>query len=171
MSGSGSTSDEIVRVGGPLPRIRAATPLERRLVRIVWRSGEEKIVDLAPALASRRLYIPLREDDALFRTLRVSEFGDAIEWDGGLDFSAVWLDRLPSHEFDNQAFRQAMDQLGLSLEGMAAQLEISRRLVADYRKDKPIPRHIALATQYLVDRHAGTGAYPNNQSLSALTGR
>jgi hypothetical protein len=36
---------------------------------------------------------------------------------------------------------------------MAAALEISRRLVADYRKDKPIPRHIALATRYLIEHH------------------
>ncbi|MFB9952628.1 hypothetical protein ACFFP0_27600 [Rhizobium puerariae] len=42
----------------------------------------------------------------------------------------------------------------MSLEGMASALEISRRLVADYRKDKPIPRHVALATRYLVE-HRG----------------
>lgn len=149
-------SDEIIRVGNPLPRIASAEPVGRRLVRITWRSGEQQTVDLAPVLASRRIYIPLRDNDELFRTLRVSEFGDAIEWDGGIDLSAVWIKRLPPYDFDNQAFRQAMEQLGLSLDGMAAQLEISRRQVADYRKDKPIPRHIALATQYLVDHHGET---------------
>lgn len=146
---------DIVVAGAPLPRIEAATPLDERKVAIVWRGGGTKTVDLAPALNSRRIYIPLRDDDDLFRTLRVSEYGDAIEWDGGLDFSAVWIDRLPSLDFDNAAFRNAMYRLGLSLDGMAAQLEISRRLVADYRKDKPIPRHIALATRYLIEHGGG----------------
>ncbi|MDC7789809.1 DUF2442 domain-containing protein [Rhodoplanes sp. TEM] len=152
MNGAASTNDEVVRVGPALPRIAAATPLDGRKVAVTWRSGETRIVDLAPALESRRIYIPLRADDALFRTLRVSAHGDAIEWDGGLDVSAIWLDRLPPVAFDNADFRRAMDDLDMTLDGMAAQLEVSRRLVAGYRKDKPIPRHIALAVRYLVER-------------------
>ena len=48
-----------------------------------------------------------------------------------------------------------MDRLHLTLDGMAARLGVARRLVADYRKDKPIPKHIALATRYLLERKAG----------------
>lgn len=155
MNGNASMSGEIISAGEPLPRIRSAAALDGRQVAIVWRDGGRKTVDLAPALGSRRIYIPLRHDDNLFQTLRVSEYGDAIEWDGGLDFSAAWIDRLPAVDFGNADFRDAMSRLGLTLDGMAAQLEISRRLVADYRKDKPIPRHIALATRYLVENGAG----------------
>lgn len=85
--------------------------------------------------------------------MRVSEYGEAIEWTDELDFSAVWIARLPPVTFDNQEFRTAMDELGMSLDGMAAALEVSRRLIADFRKDKPIPRHIALATRYLIEHH------------------
>lgn len=147
-------SDEIISAGKPLPRIAGAVPLEGRKVKVMWQSGETKVVDLAPALASRRIYMPLRDNDELFRTLRVSEYGDAIEWDGSpdLEFSAIWLDHLPEAEFSNADFRQAMDRLGLTLDGMAANLDISRRKVADYRKDSPIPKHIAYATRYLVGR-------------------
>jgi hypothetical protein len=138
--------------------------LDGRTVSVTWLDGETKMVDLAPALASRRVYIPLRDDDTLFRTLRVSEFGDAIEWDGGLDFSAVWLESLPALGFSNAQFRAAMSTLGLSLDGMAAALEISRRLVAEYRKDKPVPRHIALATQYLLIRSETSHVQPEDQA-------
>jgi hypothetical protein len=31
-------------------------------------------------------------------------------------------------------------------------LGVSRRLIADYRKNKPIPRLVALATRYLLER-------------------
>lgn len=145
--------DEIITAGDPLPRIRDAQPLDGREVHVVFEDGRTKKVDLAPALASRRVYIPLRNDDELFRSMWISEHRNAIEWPGGLDFSALWLSNLPSVDFGNADFREAMDKLDMSLDGMAAQLEIARRLVADYRKDKPIPRHIALATRYLVEHH------------------
>lgn len=147
--------DDIIAVGNALPRIAAAFPLDGRKVKIVWSNGSVKVADLTGAFASRRIFIPLRNDDALFRTLRVSEMGDGIEWDGpDLEFSALWLDRLPEAEFTNDEFRAAMDALGLSLDGMAADLGLSRSLVAEYRKDKPIPRHVALATRYLLRRAA-----------------
>ncbi|MGH2343107.1 DUF2442 domain-containing protein [Segnochrobactraceae bacterium EtOH-i3] len=155
MSGTASTApdaDDVISVGAPLPDLIEATPLAGRLVYIRFASGVEKTVDLAPALASRRIFIPLREDDALFRKMTISPWADALTWPGpDLEFPADWLEDLPPATFSNTEFRDAMDRLGLSLDGMAAALEISRRLVADYRKDKPIPRHIALATRYLVE--------------------
>jgi hypothetical protein len=42
-----------------------------------------------------------------------------------------------------------MDRLGLNLDGMAAQLEISLRQVAAFRGSKPIPNHMALAILHL----------------------
>ncbi|WP_165214302.1 DUF2442 domain-containing protein [Affinirhizobium pseudoryzae] len=145
-------SDELISVGEPLPRIRMVEPLDDRLLRVTWASGQEQVVDLAPALLSRRVFMPLRQDDALFRAVTVEEFGTAIEWPGGIDFSALWLSKLPPVDFGNADFRKAMDELGMTLEGMAAALEISRRQVADYRKAKPIPRSIAYATRYLMDQ-------------------
>lgn len=146
-------NNDMITVGKPLPRIAGAVQLDGRKVKVMWRDGRTKIVDLAPALASRRIFIPLREDDELFRTLHVNEVGNAIEWDGpDLEFSAVWLDRLPEAEFTNDEFREAMSELDLSLDGMAASLGISRRLIASYRKDKPIPKHVGYATRYLVGR-------------------
>lgn len=147
-------NDEIITLGKALPRIAHAVPLDGRKVKVVWADGSVKVVDLSGALASRRIYIPLRDDDALFQSLHVTEYGDGIEWNDNLDFSAVWLDRLPEADFTNEEFRRAMASLKLSNEGMAADLEISRSQVAEYKKDKPIPRHIALATRYLLGRRA-----------------
>jgi hypothetical protein len=97
------------------------------------------------------IFLALRTDDALFHTLKVNEYGNAIEWDDGAELTAIWIRRMVPADFDNGEFRAAMETLGLSLDGMAAALEISRRQIASYRKDKPIPRHIALATKYLVE--------------------
>ena len=147
--------NDIVSVGKPLPRLREAVALEGRKVRVAFEDGRTKVVDLTAALESRRFYKPLRDDDTLFKSFRISEYRNALEWSDDLDFSALWLDALPSVEFNNADFRAAMDDLGMTLDGMAAALEVSRRLVADYRKDKPIPQHISLATRYLLEHRAG----------------
>lgn len=148
-------NDEILSVGDPLPRISAAFPQSGRKVKVVWADGSVKVVDLAGELASRRIFMPLRDDDKLFQTLKVSEFGNAIEWNGeDLEFSALWLERLPEADFTNAEFREAMEALRRTNEGMAAELGISRSLVAEYKKNRPIPRHIALATRYMRGRAA-----------------
>ncbi len=95
----------------------------------------------------------MRSDDTLFRTVRVNEFGDALVWNDGSELSSVWVEELIPLNLNNSAFRSAMEELGLSLDGMASRLGIARRLVADYRKDKPIPTVVALATRYLVEHH------------------
>ncbi|SDO53394.1 Protein of unknown function [Phyllobacterium sp. OV277] len=153
MNGTAVMDDDIISVGAPLPRIDEAIALNERKVQIRWRTGETQIIDTMPALASKRIFITLRTNDALFLTLKVNEDGNAIEWEDGAELSAIWLERLAPAMFDNGQFREAMDELGMSLDGMAAALEISRRLIADFRKDKPIPRHIALATRYLVEHN------------------
>lgn len=148
--------DQIISVGKPIPRISAAEPLTDRLAEITWNGDRVEVVDLAPALASHRAYVRLRTDDALFQTMRVSEFEDCLEWSDGSELSAVWIEELAEAVLGNDEFRAAMDQMNMSLDGMAAHLGVARRLVADYRKDKPIPRHIALATRYLMEqRKAG----------------
>lgn len=148
-------SDELISVGETLPRLLSAEPLEARKVRLIFKMGEERVVDLAPVLLSRRVFLPLRSDDQAFRAMQVNDYGTAVEWSGDIDLSAAWLARLPSITFDNHDFRRAMDDLGMTLDGMAAALQISRRQVADYRKSKPVPRSIALATRYLLE--TGTG--------------
>lgn len=159
MNGTASIpDDDIVSVGRELPRIAEAVALDGRKIKVTFTNGTSKTVDLTPALESRRFYIPLRDDDALFRSFRISEYADSLEWNDDLDFSALWLEALPSVEFSNEDFRRAMEELGMTLDGMAAALEISRRQIADYRKDKPIPRHIGLATRYLVEHKATKAA-------------
>ncbi|MBN9055223.1 MAG: DUF2442 domain-containing protein [Rhizobiales bacterium] len=143
--------DEIISAGAPLPRLASVMPLDGRKLRVQFEDGREKTVDLASALESRRFYKPLRDNDDLFRAFRISEYRDSIEWNDDLDFSAVWLEALPEAEFSNEEFRAAMDRMGMTLDGMAEALEVSRRLIADYRKDKHIPRHISLATRYLIE--------------------
>lgn len=148
--------EDYIEVGRPIPRIAAVEVMDRRWVRVTWADGGISEIDLTPALASHKGFVRLRSDDELFRTVSVGEFGGYLEWADGSEISTVWLEELSDASLDNAGFREAMDRLQMSLDGMAARLGVARRLIADYRKDKPIPKYIALATRYLLDqRKAG----------------
>jgi hypothetical protein len=149
-------AEDVIEVGKPIPRVRRVTSKEARVVAIEWDDGTSSDVDLTPALMSHKGFVRLRTDDALFRTVAVGEYGGYIRWADGSELSSVWIEELRDELLDNSGFREAMDQLHMSLDGMAARLGVARRLIADYRKDKPIPKHIALATRYLLEqRKAG----------------
>lgn len=152
-----ATNDEVIAVGSPLPRIKSAEPVGGLRVRVQWQSGETQVVDLAPAILSHRHFIPLRQNEELFGQMTVSETQDSLAWPGDIELSAVWIEELAPSSLDNEEFRGAMEELQFSLDGMAARLGIARRLVADYRKDKPIPPAIALATRYLVEHRRRAG--------------
>ncbi len=124
---------------------------------VVWANGDVQTIDLTPAIVGHRHFVRLRNDPGMLSLVAVGEFGDALVWPTGEELSAVWLEELAPASLDNAEFRQAMDELQFSLDGMAARLGVARRLIADYRKDKPIPPSIAMATRYLVERHRKAG--------------
>lgn len=156
MSGSASMDDDddVVTVGHELPSIADVQFIDDRKVCVTWRDGPSVIVDLAPVILSHRHFIPLRTDDELFQTVRVNEDGVALEWDGEIELVADWIARLPPVGMTNHEFRHIMKRLGLSLDGMAAALEVSRRQIAEFRGSKPIPNNIALASRYLAEQGA-----------------
>ncbi|MEF2073501.1 DUF2442 domain-containing protein [Consotaella aegiceratis] len=143
--------DEMVVVGKPLPRIASVVPLDGFRVRIEWSGGGTEEIDLAPALFNHRHFVPLRSDPDLFRQVQVEDWGSALGWPGDIALSAEWIERLP-RDMTNADFRQTMDDLAMTLDGMAATLGVARRQIASYRKDKPVPKHIALAMEALRER-------------------
>jgi hypothetical protein len=145
-------AEDFIQVGKPIPKIARASALEGRLVEVEWVDGGRFVVDLMPALASHKGFVRLRTDDELFQTLSVGEYGGYLEWSDGSELSSAWVEELRDASLNNEEFREAMDRLQMSLDGMASRLGIARRLIADYRKDKPIPKTVALATRYLLEQ-------------------
>jgi hypothetical protein len=134
-----------------LPRIDDVVAHQARIVLVKWRSGGQRAVDLQPALDSLVNLSTVLADDRLFRSIRVGRLGATVEWADGTELSALWIEELSLGQMESAEFRWAMETMGLTLDGMAACLGLSRRTVADYRKNRPIPRSIALATNYLID--------------------
>ncbi len=109
------------------------------------------MVDLAPLILSKKIFAPLREDKALFRTVHVVEDGAAIAWgaDGAIDVAATTVESLADETMTSVDFSDFLRRNGFSFDAAAAQLGISRRLVAYYAQERTIPRYIALACAYL----------------------
>jgi hypothetical protein len=141
---------DTISIGEPMPAIAAATAIEPYRVRIAWaagpRRGRTETVDLAPDILSFKAYRRLRDDPELFRSVQVTADGAALVWgDQDLDMAATSVERLAAEAMTNADFAGFLKRNGLSLDAAAIQLGVSRRLVAYYAKDRPVPRYIALA--------------------------
>ena len=65
-------------------RIRGVTPLADFVVRLAFTDGTQKVVDLEPYLHGP-MFEPLRNDPALFRSVRVDAELGTIVWPNGAD--------------------------------------------------------------------------------------
>jgi hypothetical protein len=156
---NGPNSDpNIVRIGRPLPRLVAVAPRGKTSVAVTWRADAgrpiREVVDLAPDIFTYKFYGPLRDDPKLFRTVHVAHDGTAIAWGGDdeFDMPATSIERLADDVMTPLDFAGFLKESGLTYDAAAAQLGISRRLVAYYAKDREVPRHIALACAHLLER-------------------
>ncbi|MEH3063671.1 MAG: hypothetical protein PGN33_13320 [Methylobacterium radiotolerans] len=145
-------TEMLIGQGGTLPTVSAVkTGNGPYTVLIDWqegsRTGTTDVIDLAPVILTYKVFKPLRDDARLFSTVRVSEYGDAIQWgeDDTLAVSGETLERLAEEVMTPAQFSDFMKRNKLSLDATAAQLGISRRMAAYYAKDKQIPRTVALA--------------------------
>lgn len=77
---------------GALPNIRYVRPDVGRSVTVVWRGGAESVVDLSQFLGEFVVFEPLRDDDALFRTVILGEWGWCLHWTDDIEIAAdtVW---------------------------------------------------------------------------------
>jgi len=149
------SATDIISVGEPLPLIADVSAADDYSAVITWRSGARaglvEAVNLAPHILTFKLYRPLRENRHLFETVHVTADGAAIGWgrDDEIDMPATAVERLATDVMSNDDFAGFLARNNLSLDAAAGQLGISRRLVAYYAKNRPIPRYIALACRYI----------------------
>src|SRR5215212_694717 len=83
----------------PLRQIVSVAPAAKALtLRISWNNGKETLVNVSALVNTYRFYTPLRENDGLFRQVRVGEYGVDIVWPDGIDMSADTLWRLAQEQ-------------------------------------------------------------------------
>jgi hypothetical protein len=66
-----------------LIRVQSVTPLDDRIVRVVFTNGEQRDIDLSPYIVAGPIFEPVRSDPTFFRSVRVE--GGTIAWPNGAD--------------------------------------------------------------------------------------
>ena len=124
--------NETITVGQPIPRLRAVAPGEGLAVVVTWEDGSCEEIDLTPIILGFKIFRPLRDDRALFETVRVGDFGSSIVWTDDLDLAAYTLERLADSRrvMSASEFRAWMKRNHLTLDSAAPVLGMSRRTVA-----------------------------------------
>lgn len=116
---------------------------------VTFGDGETMTVDMEPVIERIPAFSALTEK-RLFQKVHVSEWGNGVSWiDDEIDIAGDNL-RAEAVEqaggISHERIWEWMHRNGLTLDGAAEALGISRRMVAYYRNgEKPIPRHIWLA--------------------------
>ena len=134
----------------PRDRVRtisAAKALPPAMLSLQWSDGTMAEIDLRPVLRGRAAK-QLR-DPAAFARAGLGEWGHSVAWPDGTELSAetLWLETLSATGHDDaRRFLEWRLRHGLSLNGAAQALGLSRRMVAYYSNgEKKIPRAILLA--------------------------
>jgi hypothetical protein len=156
----GETAGETIEVGDPMPRLGSVAHHADLKLAVSWRHGlraeRADIVDLAPMLMTYKVYRPLRDNPELFKSVHLTADGTAIAWgdNDAIDMAATTIERLAEESMTSSDFHAWLDRLKLTYEAAAAQLGISRRLVAYYADKRDVPRYIALACRYLEQQNS-----------------
>lgn len=150
------SATDTVTVGRALPKLATVEPGNGPFdVSVTWAAGERvgrtDIVDLAPMIFTFKVFRPLRDNPALFRSARVAEWGEALIWpeNDDLEIGAETIEEMAAEVMTNADFGAFLKRNGFTHDAAAAQLGIARRLVAYYAKNRDIPRYISLACKQL----------------------
>lgn len=166
--------DEIVIVGQRMPRLVSVAATVNLTVEVMWepdtRPKDREVVDLGVLIARFKIYAPLRDDPDLFRTVRLQEHRFGVAWgDGSIEMGASTIADAADEVMTAEDFAEFMDRHGFTLDRAAAELGISRRMAAYYKKQARVPRTVALACRYIDERLSV--ALPTNEhvALPSLT--
>lgn len=150
-----SETEPVVHIGDQMPRIGSVSHRGVYEIVVSWATGPRErnadIVDLAPVILTHKFFRPLRDNSEMLKTVHVINDGAAIAWgdDDAIDMAATTIERLAEEAMDSADFRAWLERHKFTYDAAAAQLGISRRLVAYYASKRGVPRYIALACRYL----------------------
>lgn len=132
-------------------KITSVAVLGDKRLEIAWDDGHVAPVDLSEVIGAHKGLSSLKKK-AEFARVDVSADGWSLEWPSGVDFGAPqlrrWADEQAGEVMPVTAFREWMDEHGLTQEAAAQALGLSRRMIAYYLSgEKPIPKTVMLATE------------------------
>ena len=144
------SATDFIDSGVAMPRLAQVKVAGPSSLHVVWaegtRAGRSETVELAPAIASYRIFRPLRDNSGLFATARLTEDGHVVAWAGeNLEMTAEMIKHLAGQEMTPADFANFLQRNRLTQTAAAAALGRSRRQIGYYLDKGPVPRVVALA--------------------------
>jgi hypothetical protein len=132
------------------PRITAIEVVSHGILRLSWNDRETLTVDISDSWVGKRGPAARLSDPGYFALAQIGEHGLSVDWpdDFGIGADTLYCDALSQagRAFPTAAFNDWMKRHGLTLDGAAKALGLSRRMIAYYNIGaKPIPRTVGLA--------------------------
>lgn len=165
------SANDVIDTGVAMPRVASIRPLSACKVEVAWaaghRAGKREVIDLAPIIGTYTVFRPLRNNDALFGTVKVIDGGSVVAWDGDdLELSADALEDLAEQTMTPSEFTAFMKRFDLTETAIAAILGYSRRQIGYFKTTGPIPRVVALACKgYEFEQLEKSGQLTRSPSL------
>jgi Protein of unknown function (DUF2442)/Helix-turn-helix len=133
-----------------LGKIIAVSIAGASVLAIEWDDGKCSRIDLSAMIATHKALAPLA-DQKQFSDVKVSADSWSLEWPCGIDFGTTqlrrWADVQAGEAMPSADFREWMEANGLTLDGAAKALGLSRRTIAYYLSgEQPVPKTVMLAT-------------------------
>jgi len=128
-----------------IPRVKSVTAGPHFSLNIVWKDGSRTRADLTGLIYSSEHFSVFASDPAAFRHVRPVAWGDGVEWDNGLDYSAATLRKLaeeqqPMRGSDLRRFAAAKKLNNAEFAGL---LGCTVKTVRTYYNAKQVPRWVA----------------------------
>ncbi|CAN5123089.1 hypothetical protein BH10PSE7_BH10PSE7_31390 [soil metagenome] len=143
----------------PMPKIEEFRVIEHLVIEVKWsaglRGGRTDVVDLSPMINLFRLYRPIRENEALFRTIHRIEDGRVLAWgdDDQIDMAAESVEDLAEETMTADDLRTFLRVNKLTHSDASALLDRSRRQIENYLSGaERIPRLFVMACFGLLAR-------------------
>jgi DNA-binding transcriptional regulator YiaG len=136
-----------------LPRIKQVSAGKQPwTVDVHWKNGSESHVDLTGLIHRSRHFGRFLEEPLAFRKVKVVDWGAAISWENGLDYSANTLKTIADEQrslsgADLQAFESTNN---LNSAETASLFDVSERTIREYRSAAKLPQPIALALRAML---------------------
>lgn len=138
-------------------KIRKIETLGASVLVVTWDDGRCATVDLGPVIAAHPALAPLTAPEAF---PVAADDGWSVEWpDCGIDFGSAqlrrWADEQEGEAMPAADFRAWMERHGLTRDGAAEALGLSRRTIGYYLSgEQPVPKTVMLATEGYDGRQA-----------------
>jgi hypothetical protein len=136
-------------MNGRMARVKAVKAGPDFTLDIEWADGSKAKADLTGLIHSSKHFGAFAEDEKAFRHVKPVSWGDGIEWDNGLDYSANTLKELADEQkpMSGAHLAEFVARRKLNNAEAAKLLHCTTKTLRGFFKLKTLPEYVAFAVR------------------------